>query len=193
MMPPKTTFRRDEVLQAALDIVKEKGLRHLTARRVAERLNASTAPVYSSFRSMRVLSREVLKKAKELLLEYATRPYTDHIFLNMGIGVVLFARDQNGLYRALFLEKGTFKDVIDDINAALRKQMDREEGLAALSEQNKDWVLEIMSIFTHGLASQVCVGLVEDARQDAIGDILKETGTAIIQFAMNKDDNTSHK
>jgi AcrR family transcriptional regulator len=184
-MPPKTNFRKDEVTHAAFEIVKENGLQHLTARRVADRLHSSTAPVYSCFRSMADLEREVLEKAKGLLLEYATRPYTDHIFLNMGLGVVLFARDQGELYRALFMERGVMKDVIDAINSALRIQMDREEQMSRLADQKKDSALYLMSVFTHGLASLVCFGLVDDVRQEAIIDILQEAEAAIIQSVRN--------
>ena len=104
-MPPKAKFSKEEIVQAAFNIVQQKGLPALTARRVARNLKSSTAPVYSYFQSMNQLEREVIAEAVDMLHQYTLRPYTDRVFLNMGTGIAIFARDQSNLFRALFLEK----------------------------------------------------------------------------------------
>ena len=51
-MPPKVTFTKEDVIQAAFEIVQKRGVKLFTARRIAKKLKSSTAPVYSHFKSM---------------------------------------------------------------------------------------------------------------------------------------------
>jgi AcrR family transcriptional regulator len=182
-MPPKETYTRQDIIQAAFDIAREKGLHELTARKVAERLQCSTAPVYSHFQSMDELEREVIKRARDLLFEYATRPYTDRVFLNMGTGIVLFARDQSELFRILFLERRIFGDILAEFRRDLLEKMKADDPYAALPEADRNALLETMWIFTHGYASLICVGLVEETDQKQIIEKLDEVGSVIVTAA----------
>lgn len=185
-MPPNVTFTREHVVQAGFEIVQEQGLKALSARRVAQRLRSSTAPVYSCFQSMRELEMEVIRKAKDLLFDYATRPYTERVFLNMGTGVVLFARDQRELYRALFLERSDFRDVVDEFLRALREEMIHDPRFTRMSDEDRGELLNKMWIFTHGLASLICVGLIEPraATEEYIVAMLLDVGSVVIGAAL---------
>jgi len=182
-MPPKKNYTRQDIVQAALGIAREKGLGGLTARKVAERLQCSTAPVYGHFQSMHELEREVIRKARDLLYEYATRPYTGNVFLNMGTGIVLFARDQSELFRALFLERRIFGDILAEFRSDLLEKMKADERFAVMPEEDQSALLDTMWIFTHGYASLICVGLIKETRQDQIIEKFNEVGTVIVAAA----------
>ncbi|HEX2954271.1 MAG TPA: TetR/AcrR family transcriptional regulator, partial [Bacillota bacterium] len=182
-MPPKITFNHDDVVAAGLEIVKENGIHELSARKIAERLRSSTAPIYSSFGSIEALKHDVLSKAKQILLEYTGDSYTDTPFLNMGVGVVLFAREYPMLFRALFLESFGYKDIIDDLFKQLLRVMDSDATLTSLSSDEKKLLLERMWIFTYGLATIVCVGQIEIKDKDDVIRILDPMGHAAIQLA----------
>jgi len=183
-MPPKENYTRQDIVQASFRIAQEKGLDGLTARKVAERLQCSTAPVYSHFESMHELEREVIRKARDLLYQYATRPYTDSVFLNMGAGIVLFARDQSELFRALFLERRIFGDILAEFRSDLLEKMKTDNRFAAMPIEERNAILETMWTFTHGYASLICVGLVEETNQDQIIKKLNEVGTVIVAAAI---------
>ena len=51
-MPPKPKFTKEEIVFAAKEIVREKGLSALTAREVAEKLGSSPRPIFTVFKSM---------------------------------------------------------------------------------------------------------------------------------------------
>ena len=51
-MPPKPKFARDEIVQAALTIVSEKGVESLTAKELGDALGASARPIFTVFASM---------------------------------------------------------------------------------------------------------------------------------------------
>jgi AcrR family transcriptional regulator len=183
-VPPKATYTKKDVVQAAYDLVAEEGLQRLTARAVAQRLEASTAPVYSNFATMEELAREVVLKAKDQLYAFATTPYTDNVFLNIGVGVALFARDHRNLFKATFLEGNEFKDVILELRTSMRKVMDRDESLSVLSDRQKDELLTKMSTFTYGFASQICLGLIECVDQNFVIETLMDVGACVVGAAI---------
>jgi len=185
-MPPRTQFTSDDVLEAAFEIVREEGLKKLSARRVAEKLNSSTAPVYSSFRSMTELEGAVIRKAVDLLEEYTKKEYTDIPFLNMGVGFVVFARDHDMLFRSLFLEGNRFKNVVCDFHTSLEERLPKVSILEGLDEDEKKLVLKKLSTYSIGLATLVCTGLLDDDSDELIIYAMNSMGIDIIGAAMGK-------
>ena len=182
MTPKETTFTRDTVLQAALDVVRRRGWNALTARGVAERLGASVAPVYSTFGSMENLLRETLKETRRLLQEYSSRAYSEIPFLNIGAGIVSFARDEPMLYQALFQTRHGFQDIVGDVNASILSWMKADAQLGLLSDASRERLYDNIGYYTMGLAAAVAAGRVADVSADAIIRLLKNMGN-IVMFA----------
>lgn len=188
-MPPKTVFSKNDVIEAAFEIVQRQGMHELTARKVALELKSSTAPVYSNFESIKGLEREVIKKAKDLLLGYTQKPYTKRVFLNMGTGYAIFAREHCRLFSAIFLERGDFKDIVDEFLESLRKELVSDKRFTAMSSERRDALLLKMWIFTHGLATLICVGLSKDDSDEYIIKTLLAVGGAVIGAALAQPEN----
>lgn len=155
-MARKTLFSRHDILAAASAVVEQEGIGKLTARRVAEQLGASTAPVYSNYGSMDQLEMAVLQRAKDLMLDYATRRHTSNRFLNMGVGVLVFAREHCNLFRALFLDQTRGYDPAPELMPVLLDVLATEPPLAQLSRAERERLLHHMAIFSHGLATWAC-------------------------------------
>lgn len=68
-MPP-ARFGRKDVLDAALEIVRERGYEVLSARAVAERAGCSVQPIYSLFGDMTGLMQQLYKHARAWVTEY---------------------------------------------------------------------------------------------------------------------------
>ncbi len=62
-MAPKNKFTRDEMVGAALRVVRAKGIDGLTAKTLADELGTSTQPVFTAFGSMDAVRREVYAAA----------------------------------------------------------------------------------------------------------------------------------
>jgi AcrR family transcriptional regulator len=182
MAPKETTFTRDTVLQAALDVVRRRGWDALTARGVAERLGASVAPVYSAFGSMETLLRETLKEIRRLLQEYSSRAYSEIPFLNIGAGIVSFARDEPMLYQALFQIRHGFQDIVGDVNASILSWMKADAQLGLLSDASRERLYDNIGFYTMGLAAAVAAGRVADVSAETIVRLLKNMGN-IVMFA----------
>jgi AcrR family transcriptional regulator len=104
-MPRKNLFTKDMFINAAFKIIREKGRDKLSARSLARELECSTMPVYSYLQSMKTLVSDLEEKALDLMLTYQTTSSTGQPFLDMGLGYVLFARNEQNLFRFLFMER----------------------------------------------------------------------------------------
>jgi AcrR family transcriptional regulator len=102
-MPRKNLFSKDMFVNAAFKILREKGRGKLSARSLARELKCSTMPVYSYLTSMKTLVSDLEEKALDLMLTYQTTSSSGQPFLDIGLGYVLFARNEKNLFRFLFL------------------------------------------------------------------------------------------
>ena len=105
-MPPKVKFQKDEIVQAALDIAREKGIDAVTAREVAAALQVSPRPIFTWFAGMEELKAEVYALAKARYRAQLERGLTDPIpFLGLWRQYIRFAREEPELYKLLFLTR----------------------------------------------------------------------------------------
>lgn len=189
-MPPKTTFSREIIIKAAFKLVEERGMQELSARKVAEKLNASQAPIYTQFKNIEDLKEEVLIQAKEMMLEYVKKPYTDKPFLNIGVGVSIFSRDHQNIFQALSSKREMMMGVLE----TLIEQMMEDQRFTQISSEKRRSILNKMTIATFGLADLMVKGLVEDTRDETIIQTLNDIGTAVIMAEFNlKGDNSVYE
>jgi len=185
-MPPKAVFNREDIITTAFEIVKKSGFRDFSARKIADELNSSTAPVYSYFSSMEDLKLRVLERAEKLMLEYTMKPYTKSVFLNMGTGLVLFSQENRELFRALLLESGETRSLLENFLKALTDELDRDELISHLPQKERREVMNRMAIFTHGFASLLCVGLIDEVSKNAAIKTMYNMGRDVIDTALKK-------
>lgn len=105
-MAPKNKFTKEEMVQAALRVVRARGIDGLTAKTMAEELGTSTQPVFTGFGSMEGVRREVYAAALRVYDGYANAGLQEEIpFLGVGMQYIRFAREEPALYRLLFLTR----------------------------------------------------------------------------------------
>ena len=69
-MAPKNKFTREEMIAAALKIVRRNGAGSLTAKAIADELGISTRPVFTCFGTMDTVKNEVRQAAEEIYNGY---------------------------------------------------------------------------------------------------------------------------
>lgn len=180
-MPRQATFTRKDLIDAALSHLREEGLRGFSARNVTGRIPSSTAPLYSHFNGIEELEKEAMRQTKGIVMRYATARYTDHPFLNIGLGLVIFAREEKMLYQTLFLEKNAHQDILDEMRSELFEIMSSSSPYRDLPKHARHRLMEKMSIVTHGLASMICSGITRDNSDEFILTHLSEIGEAVIR------------
>ncbi len=105
-MPPKVKFRKEEIVNAALNVARKKGIDAVTAREVAALLEVSPRPIFTWFDTMEQLKAEVYILAKGIYRDYIEQGLTEPVpFLGIWHQYIRFAREEQELYRLLFLTR----------------------------------------------------------------------------------------
>ena len=71
-MAPKIKYTREEMVAAAMRVVREKGIDALTAKALASELGVSTQPVFTCFHTIDEAKREVRVAAEQIYDSYIT-------------------------------------------------------------------------------------------------------------------------
>lgn len=181
---PKPVYSREDVIAAGLAVVEKDGAGQLSARRVADELGASTAPVYSNFENMDDLTVAVNEAVVDMMLTLMLDKHTEDPFLNMGVGVLEFARRRPRLYGAIFLHSGEDCVAGEKVQATLLERMAVLPVLDQLLPVERILVLNKVSIFTHGLATMICSGAAQGIPFEAMVALMSEVGHAILKDAL---------
>lgn len=105
-MAPKNKFTKEEMVEAALRVVREKGIDGLTAKTIADELGTSTQPIFTGVGSMDGVKQEVYAAAVAVYDRYTNAGLKEKIpFLGVGMQYIRFAREEPELYRILFLTR----------------------------------------------------------------------------------------
>ena len=170
-MAPRNKFTREEMIAAAVQIVRARGEGALTARSVAEALHVSTQPVFTCFHSMEELRREVLSAARAVYDSYVERGLQTEIpFFGFGMEYIRFAREEPELYRLLFLtgSSGGAMSALAHSQSLARESLMR---IYRIDARAADFYFRDMWLVVHGLATLLVTG--EGAYTDReVGEIL---------------------
>lgn len=156
-MPPNFKFTREEIVRAALDLVREGGISALTARALAARLGSSPKPIFGLFENMEEVQREVLRAAGDLYCRYlqedmARGDYPP--YKASGMGYIRFAREERELFKLLFMRDRSGETVAEDWEA-VRPQLDLIRRNTGLGEEEAYRFHLEMWIYVHGIAAMV--------------------------------------
>lgn len=153
-MPPKTKVTKEEILSAAMNMVRESGESVLNARALAARLGCSTQPVFSNYATMEALREDVLRRAYEMYLSYLKTDMTGGKYppyKASGMAYIRFALEEPELFKLLFMrdrpraEQGQmgsdFEQIVDIVQEKLG--LDRARAVRFHLE---------MWVYVHGIA-----------------------------------------
>ena len=103
-MPPKVKVTKEDIISAAVDIVRKSGAQAINARTVACALNCSTQPVLYYFSTVEDIKKMVYKKADAYHSDYImnTEIACGNPMLAIGMNYIKFAIEERNLFRLLF-------------------------------------------------------------------------------------------
>ncbi|WFR56562.1 TetR/AcrR family transcriptional regulator [Anaerocolumna sp. AGMB13025] len=157
-MPPKIKVTEEEIVGAALRIVREKGFENLNARDLAKELGCSVHPIFRVFNSMEGLKSEVYKIVEQIYnkqMQSALESGKEG-FLSVGLTYINFARNEKNLFKLLFMSDAFREQSIMDIVGATEGD---DEVIAMLSQMTGLSTLGARELYagnwltTHGIAS----------------------------------------
>ena len=182
-MPPKKKFSKEQIVDKAFEIAKTEGIDSITARRIAEELKCSVAPIYFNFKDIDDLKQAVVRKIFELTRKLAQKTYTGDQFLDIGIASLKFAKDYSVLFRELVLTKNKYMDDYDqELGNDIIGEIIKEKELSQFSEEEVGIIFLKMRIFQLGLSVMVANELLPEVfDEEKQIELLKSAGEDVIQ------------
>ena len=172
-MPPKPMFTREEIVQAALDIVSERGIEALTARELGVKLGSSARPLFTVFKNMEEL-HEAGAMARVEACAAGGRENAP-IFKQGGMRMVLFGMREPKLYQLLFMEENTtaasFDDLFNRLGPTAQSCIDTICDTYGLTGAQARMLFENVWIYTFGVGA-LCATRVCSFSQQQLGQML---------------------
>ena len=154
---------KEDIVNSAFEIVKEKGVEGLNAREVAKRLNCSIQPIFYQFATMEELKKAVYEKIYALYKEYMlSGENPENSYRAMGKSYVRFAKDYPVFFKILFMQQTEMnKDNYAKIDQLGDKIIETGRKFTGLTfEEQKEFHLKVW-IFTHGIATLIVTGTIK--------------------------------
>ena len=154
-MPAVRKVSKEQIIDAAVDVLRDDGFSAINARSVAKKLGCSTQPIYFSFRNMEELKAALTERAIQMHTQRVRDSLrihegNDSRYSSYGMGFVKFAAEEKQLFRWLYLESeqlGPYQnDVLtSEVISVITEEFGYEEDVARRFHQD-------MVYFTYGLA-----------------------------------------
>ena len=154
-MPAVRKVSKEQIIDAAVDVLRDDGFSAINARSVAKKLGCSTQPIYFSFRNMEELKAALTERAIQMHTQRVRDSLrihegNDSRYSSYGMGFVKFAAEEKQLFRWLYLEGeqlGPYQnDVLTpEVISVITEEFGYEEDVARRFHQD-------MVYFTYGLA-----------------------------------------
>lgn len=189
-MPAKKQITKEKILHTAVEIVRKSGAAALNMRALAHACKCSTQPIYLSFSGIEELQKEV---AKEILMIFDN--FIDGVvkegkypeYKAVGMGYVLFAKQEKQLYKFLFMEK-------HEKSGAEQGSFDQSVQIImqnySVSKEKAETLHLEMWMFVHGIASMQASGYI-DLDMDTVSVMLTHMFTGLIKVI--KEDNNDNR
>lgn len=182
-MPPKQKFSKEEVVAAALDLVRREGMSAITARGLGAELGVSSRPIFTAFRNMEEVQQETVNAARAVYNGYVEKGLAENpAFKGVGMQYFRFAKEEPRLFELLFMTADNTAVGLADILPAIDDNSDRIlasiQDSYGFSREHSYSLYRVLWIFTHGLA---CLSATEVSQltEDEVSRMLTEVFTGM--------------
>lgn len=156
-MPPKIKIIGTDIIDNAINIVREHGIGAINARSLAAKLNCTARPLFREFDSMEKLKTAVIDRAAEIYTQTMKKAFeSSDGFSAMGIAYIKFARMEPNLFRLLFMTNLLENRCAIDIAGST---IGDDEVIADISNRTGLDIIKSQELYTgiwlttHGIAS----------------------------------------
>lgn len=159
-MPPKVKVTKQDIINAAVSIVRESGAQNINARNIASALGCSTQPIFSNFATMNDLRLAVIKKADEMCQEYAKREEQSGkypVYKANGMAYIRFAKEEKELFKLLYMRDRTNENENSLVDEKMENIVHNNTGLK--NDDVKLFHLEMWA-YVHGVATMFATNFV---------------------------------
>ncbi len=188
-MPPKPKFSKEEIVEAAIDLVRNRGAEALTARELGNYLGISSRPIFTAFENMEDLKSSVIKECIKLFEQRCKKEIDESNFPQykaIGSAYIRFSVEEKNIFKLLFMRDRSdeLQYGHDAFNIPLMSAMKQSgvEGNVAELLHTEMW------IWVHGVATMLATGYV-DWNSELISKMMTDVFTALKWRHTNGNDN----
>lgn len=184
-MPPKAKFTKEEIIEAAFQIVRTEGYSALTARALAAKLSSSPRPIFTLFQSTEEVQQAVKEEAKKLYRSYVETGLSQPLpFKGVGAQYILFAVKEPKLFQLLFMKEQEKIPDLSGILSVIDESYDKilfsvQDGYH-LERAKAQRLYEHLWIYTHGIATLCATRMCGFTNQE-IGDMMTEVFSSLLK------------
>lgn len=179
-MPPTPKYTRDEIINAAYNLVRDNGLTALTARDLAKKLGTSPRPIFTAFKNMDDLKNEVIKKAFNTFEEYQKNEIESGnypTYKATGMAYIRLAKEEKNIFKLLYMRDrtGEGKNDFEDYSLAINALKNH----ANITDDEALLVHLKMWIYVHGIATMLATSYL-DFNFDEISNLITDMYNRLI-------------
>lgn len=161
-MPRTITITRENLIEAAVSLLKREGMNALTARKLAKEAGCSTQPIFRAYQNMEELYGDVFGVCAELFNEHCASYRSDSTvpFVNLGLAYISFAQNNKEIFRLLFLSDNRYgRSLVELLNGDTGFLKEQIASAKAQGSSDPQGLFMKMWMLIHGSA---CMSLTDD-------------------------------
>lgn len=171
-MPSRPKIKKEDMLQAALEIIIQDGYAALNIKAVAKKLECSTAPISWQFGGMDGLRQELIPFAEQYVEDtyYSLNENEFATFEQRGKGTIDLALEKPYLFRFLYMGERrphliTGFELQPDDSDGINVYKKIADMLEITVKQAMDFAMT-MIVYTQGIGTLIASGIVKDTKEN---------------------------
>ena len=164
-MPPRAKYTREQIIQKAFEMTRKNGIESVVARELGKELGTSSSPIFTAFKNMEELHKEVRKVAMKEFETYVSDAinYTP-AFKYVGMKMIEFAMKEPKLFQLLYMrehdESETYAMLINELGDTVEVCIEIMQKDYDLSREDAELLFRQIWLHTFGIcvlvAGKVC-------------------------------------
>ena len=159
-MAPKVRITKEEIVEGAIELVRQGGELALNARNLAAALNCSTQPIFSNFSSMEELRMVVITQIDQLCNQYIKREVESGVYpayKASGMAYIRFAKEEGELFKLLYMRDRSQEVVPKEMELGEEMESILQDNTGLSGAEAEFFHLEMWA-FVHGIATMFATG-----------------------------------
>lgn len=164
-MARKVVFEKDYIIDKSVDFIRDKGVDKLSVREISNYIGCSTQPIFRVFDNMDDYKEKLRKKLNNEYSDFSKNIINkNNYLLTMSYAYVMYAKKENSMFKALFLSELSDQKIIK----TSKKDIDLVIKEYRISPERAKAALRDVCIYTHGLATELCLKNIKLSDKDLL-------------------------
>lgn len=162
-MSPKNKVSRQDIVDAAIRVIRAQGAENLNARSIAAALGCSTQPVFSNFSTMEDLQTAVLEAVDTLCSDAMAEEVRRGVYppyKASGMAYIRFAAEEKNLFKLLYMRNRSGESISPE-HASFRNMTDMVQHNTGMDRSGAELFHLEMWAFVHGIAAMTATGFLD--------------------------------